>query len=63
MDCQVDGHYPGHLFFIMAIHFLQQRRPPVIPVLHEVTRCDIFIWAYRFLDYEMPGNLKIYSPE
>ncbi len=36
MDSQLNGHYPGHIFYIMAIHFLQQINPPVIPVLHEV---------------------------
>jgi len=37
VDQQEDGHYPGHMFIIMVIHYLQQRHPQVLPVLHEVS--------------------------
>ena len=33
---QENGHYPSHMFVIMTIHYLQQRIPPVLPVLQEV---------------------------
>ena len=34
VDIQENGHYPGHMFVIMVIYFLQQTG--VLPVLHEV---------------------------
>ena len=36
MEQQEGGHYPGHMFVVMVIHYLQQRNPQVLPVLHEV---------------------------
>ena len=34
VDSQVNGHYPGHMFIVMVIHFLQQIG--VLPILHQV---------------------------
>ena len=34
MDRQEDGHYPGHMFVLMVIHYLQQIG--ILPELHEV---------------------------
>ena len=34
MDRQEDGHYPGHMFVLMVIHYLQQIG--ILPVLYEV---------------------------
>ncbi|CAI8022173.1 Terminal uridylyltransferase 4 [Geodia barretti] len=34
LDSQESGHYPGHMFVLMVIHFLQQIN--VLPILHEL---------------------------
>ena len=46
VDQQENGHYPAHMFIVMVIHYLQQRNPPVLPVLHEVGLQPTVLYVY-----------------
>ena len=46
VDRQENGHYPGHMFVLMVIHFLQQIN--VLPVLHEVSKLSTFGGSAKF---------------
>jgi len=36
IDKQQEGTLPAYVFSLLAIYYLQQCTPPVLPVLHEV---------------------------
>ncbi|XP_077548251.1 terminal uridylyltransferase 4-like [Haemaphysalis longicornis] len=40
LDQQEKGTLPAHAFALMTVFFLQQCKPAVLPVLHELKRCD-----------------------
>ncbi|KAH9370608.1 hypothetical protein HPB48_010729 [Haemaphysalis longicornis] len=42
LDQQEQGTLPAHSFAVMTVFFLQQCKPVVLPVLHELEVCDEF---------------------
>ena len=42
LDKQLDGTLPAYVFSLLAIYYLQQCSPPVLPVLHEVFSSSAF---------------------
>lgn len=67
IDSQDTGALPGYVFTLMTIYFLQQCRPPVLPVLHEVcsyelitrledchaSACNFHTWCPSLISYSL----------
>ena len=43
VDCQAQGGLPSYSFSLMAIHFLQQTQPPLLPLLDPSQVCPEFV--------------------
>jgi len=43
IDKQLEGTLPAYVFSLLAICYLQQCTPPVLPVLHEVPTAVTFL--------------------
>lgn len=46
------GSLSSYAYTLMVLFFLQQRNPPVIPVLQEVQTIQRFKWAFVFIEIE-----------
>jgi len=51
IDKQLEGTLPAYVFSLLAIYYLQQCTPPVLPVLHEVLSSFVFASASMYFFY------------
>jgi len=54
IDKQQEGTLPAYVFSLLAIYYLQQCSPPVLPVLHEVLSQLVLGFFYVLLCLHPP---------